>query len=201
MSESKHKKYLTPKEAAAVLNVSTESIRNWTKAGKLNAVTTLGGHRRFLVDEINRFSSKVSKQNNSPKIPRVLVIDDDQQFMKAIEEYFVNCLKDVAFEKAYDGFEAGHKVNIFKPSIIFVDFLMPNLNGVEVCRYLKRTPSTKYIRIFAMTGYPSDAITNDFLNAGAETILAKPFDFSEFNKLVYSDEVALSLPITRSSSS
>ena len=110
--------------------------------------------------------------------PRVLIVDDDSQFVKALEEYFINCIDGVAFEKAYDGFEAGHKVNIFKPSIIFVDFLMPNLNGVEVCRYLKKNGSTRYIRVIAMTGYLSDSIQKDFLDAGAEKVLSKPFDFS-----------------------
>ena len=191
MTNSKSKKYLTPKEAAAFLNVSTESIRNWTKAGKLSAVTTLGGHRRFMVEEIQRFSSKIAKQPMPLESPRVMVVDDDVQFVKAIEEYFKACLKDVAFEKAYDGFEAGHKVNIFRPSVIFVDFLMPNLNGVEVCRYLKRNASTKYIRIFAMTGFTSDAITVDFANAGAEKVLAKPFDFKIFNELLSTDAVSL----------
>jgi len=188
---SKSKKYLTPKEAAAILNVSTESIRNWTKAGKLNAVTTLGGHRRFLVDEINRFTSRIVNQPTPNKKPRVLVVDDDVQFLKALEEYFRTCLTDIPFEKAYDGFEAGHKVDVFKPTIMFLDFLMPNMNGVEVCRYLKKTPSTKYIRIFAMTGYASDAITSDFFEAGAEKVFAKPFDFEVINRAIYSDEVTV----------
>ena len=186
MKTNKSKKYLTPKEAAAILNVSTESIRNWTKAGKLNAITTLGGHRRFLADEINRFTSRIVSQHSSNKKPRVLVVDDDLQFVKAIEEYFRTCLTDIPFEKAYDGFEAGHKVDIFKPTIIFLDFLMPNMNGVEVCKYLKRTDSTKYIKIYAMTGFASDAITHDFFEAGAEKVLAKPFEFNTFEQIINS---------------
>ena len=185
MIASKSKKYLTPKEAAAILNVSTESIRNWTKAGKLRAVTTLGGHRRFLVEEINRFSASILGKPSEKTQPRVLVVDDDTQFVKALEEYFSTCLDNVAFEKAYDGFEAGHKVNIFNPTIIFLDFLMPNLNGVEVCRYLKNTISTQHIRIVAMTGLSSETVANDFKVAGAETLLAKPFDFGLLDDLVY----------------
>ena len=186
MKTNKSKKYLTPKEAAAILNVSTESIRNWTKAGKLNAITTLGGHRRFLADEINRFTSRTLNQSSPNKKPRVLIVDDDLQFVKAVEEYFRTCLADVPFEKAYDGFEAGHKVDIFKPTIIFLDFLMPNMNGVEVCRYLKRTDSTKYIKIYAMTGFASDAIIHDFSEAGAEKVLAKPFQFDTFEQIINS---------------
>ena len=184
MITNKSKKYLTPKEAAAILNVSTESIRNWTKAGKLKAVTTLGGHRRFLVDEINRFSTSILNTPSSSPGPRVMVVDDDTQFVKALEEYFSNCLDGVAFEKAYDGFEAGHKVNIFNPTVIFLDFLMPNLNGVEVCKYLKNTLSTQHIRIIAMTGLSSEAIARDFKEAGAETLLSKPFDFNLLDELI-----------------
>jgi len=178
MATTKAKKYLTPKEAADLLNVSTESIRNWTKAGKLSAVTTLGGHRRFLHDEINRFSAKLINRSSKVSVPRILVVDDDEQFVRAIEEYFKIGKNDVVFDKAYDGFEAGHKVNIFKPTIIFLDFLMPNINGVEVCRYLKRNLSTKHIRIVAMTGFKSASIQSEFISEGAEMVLEKPFDFS-----------------------
>jgi len=186
MIARKTKKYLTPKEAAALLNVSTESIRNWTKAGKLKAVTTLGGHRRFLLDEINRFSASITNKHIYKTIPRVMVVDDDEQYVRALEEYFKTCHEGIEFEKAFDGFEAGHKVNVFNPSIIFLDFLMPNLNGIEVCRYLKNTISTKHIRIVGMTGLNPDSISKEFKAAGAESLLAKPFDFKLLDDIIYS---------------
>lgn len=181
------KKYLTPKEAAAYLNVSTESIRNWTKAGKLNAVTTLGGHRRFYQEDIDKFIATYSKEIPKVNQTRILVVDDNQQFVRTIEDYLKLSNEDIAFEKAYDGFEAGHKVTLFKPSIIFLDLVMPNINGIEVCRYIKKNEETRHIRVIAMTGFISETTMKDFMDAGAERVLAKPFDYEIFEDLIYSN--------------
>lgn len=179
-----NKKYLTPKEAAAYLNVSTESIRNWTKAGKLKAVTTLGGHRRFYQEDIEKFIDSCAKDVPSRGKPRVLVVDDNQQFVKTIEDYLQLKFDNIAFDKAHDGFEAGHKVNLFKPTIIFLDLVMPNINGIEVCRYIKNNKETSSIRVIAMTGFLSDTTKKEFKAAGAETVLAKPFDFDILGDII-----------------
>lgn len=182
------KKYLTPKEAASYLNVSTESIRNWTKAGKLKAVTTLGGHRRFYLEDIEKFIDSCANGKESSRInnhPRVLVVDDNQQFVKTIEDYLMLTYENISFDKANDGFEAGHKVSLFKPTIIFLDLVMPNINGIEVCRYIKSNKETKSIRVIAMTGFISDTTRNEFKAAGAEVVLAKPFDFDILGELIF----------------
>lgn len=180
-----NKKYLTPKEAAAYLNVSTESIRNWTKAGKLKAVTTLGGHRRFYQEDIEKFIASCAKEIPNRNNPRVLVVDDNQQFVKTIEDYLAITFDNIAFDKANDGFEAGHKVNLFKPTIIFLDLVMPNINGIEVCRYIKNNRETKSIRVIAMTGFLSETTKKEFETAGAETVLAKPFDFDILGDIIF----------------
>jgi excisionase family DNA binding protein len=43
---------LAPKEAAARLGVNVKTLRRWAEAGELTAVRTLGGHHRYLTDEI-----------------------------------------------------------------------------------------------------------------------------------------------------
>jgi excisionase family DNA binding protein len=43
---------LTPAEVAALFRVNTKTVTRWARAGKLSAVRTLGGHRRFRRDEI-----------------------------------------------------------------------------------------------------------------------------------------------------
>lgn len=180
------KKYLTPKEAASYLNVSTESIRNWTKAGKLKAVTTLGGHRRFYLEDIENFINSCAKESSrNNRQPRVLVVDDNQQFVKTIEDYLLLSYENIAFDKANDGFEAGHKVSLFRPTIIFLDLVMPNINGIEVCRYIKSNKETESIRVIAMTGFISDTTKKEFTAAGAETVLAKPFDFDVLGELIF----------------
>ena len=50
---------LNPKEAAKMLGVSVGCLRVWETKGKLTVVRTLGGHRRFLLKEINNLLKKM----------------------------------------------------------------------------------------------------------------------------------------------
>jgi len=186
--DSNTKGYLTPKEAAAFLKVSTETVRQWAKTGQLKAELTLGGHRRFRIEEVQIFASnlQVKRSSNNP-LPRVLIVDDDEQFVRLLEELLKTFSEDIITSSANDGFEAGHKVNTFKPSIILLDLVMPNSNGIEVCRYLKSNEHTKDIRILGTTGFASDLNVQNFINAGAETVLAKPLDMDLLKDLIMAD--------------
>ncbi|MGD8567882.1 MAG: response regulator [Gammaproteobacteria bacterium] len=171
--------YLTPKETAAYLKVSTETVRQWAKTGLLKAETTLGGHRRFNRDEVARFASTLQKRETKKQIfseHRVLIVDDDKQYVKFVEELIQGFSNQFVTEKAYDGFEAGHKIEQFKPNTIILDLVMPSINGIEVCRYLKQNDQTEHIRIIATTGFPSELNIQNFLQAGAEAVLDKPLN-------------------------
>jgi excisionase family DNA binding protein len=50
---------LTPAEVAAMFRVNPKTVTRWARAGKISAVRTLGGHRRFHADEIRRFLEEV----------------------------------------------------------------------------------------------------------------------------------------------
>lgn len=51
-------KKITPKRAAEILGVTIDCLRKWEEAGKINATKTLGGHRRYDLDEINLILAK-----------------------------------------------------------------------------------------------------------------------------------------------
>jgi excisionase family DNA binding protein len=50
---------LTPAEVAVMFRVNPKTVTRWARAGKISAVRTLGGHRRFHADEIRRFLAEV----------------------------------------------------------------------------------------------------------------------------------------------
>ena len=53
---------LTPSEVAAMFRVNPKTVTRWARAGKLTAIRTLGGHRRFRVSEIKRCLEEMSQQ-------------------------------------------------------------------------------------------------------------------------------------------
>ena len=52
---------LTPSEVAALFRVNPKTVTRWARAGKLNAIRTLGGHRRFRASEIRRCLEEMSQ--------------------------------------------------------------------------------------------------------------------------------------------
>jgi excisionase family DNA binding protein len=50
---------LTPAEVAAMFRVDPKTVTRWARAGRISALRTLGGHRRFRADEIRRFLAEV----------------------------------------------------------------------------------------------------------------------------------------------
>jgi len=53
---------LTPSEVAALFRVNPKTVTRWARAGKLNAIRTLGGHRRFRASEIRRCLDEMSSE-------------------------------------------------------------------------------------------------------------------------------------------
>ena len=55
---------LTPSEVAAMFRVNPKTVTRWARAGKISAIRTLGGHRRFRASEIRQFLEQVEQTDN-----------------------------------------------------------------------------------------------------------------------------------------
>ncbi|MFN8034868.1 MAG: BldC family transcriptional regulator [Acidimicrobiia bacterium] len=58
-SQPDHDALLTPSEVAAMFRVNPKTVTRWARAGKISAIRTLGGHRRFRAAEIKQFLEQV----------------------------------------------------------------------------------------------------------------------------------------------
>jgi excisionase family DNA binding protein len=54
---------LTPSEVAAMFRVNPKTVTRWARAGKISAIRTLGGHRRFRASEIRHFLENVEESD------------------------------------------------------------------------------------------------------------------------------------------
>lgn len=182
MKKSTQKTHLTPNEVAKLLMVNPVTVRQWAARGLLRSMATPGGHRRFLLGDVEEFarSRRSAPRSNATGRPeRVLIVDDDRQVSHLVAELIRTRAPDVNFEIANDGFEAGAKVESFRPHALVLDLRMPGMDGFEVCRRLRARPTLAHIRIVAMTGEPTAENIQRILAAGADACLAKPFDSEE----------------------
>ena len=179
MKKSKQKTHLTPNEVAELLMVNPVTVRQWAARGLLRSLTTPGGHRRFLLSDVEEFArsrgaTPVARHSGRPD--RVLIVDDDPNLGRFIAEIIQERDDHVETEIAHDGFEAGAMVESFRPHALVLDLMMPGMDGFEVCRRLRARPTLNHIRIVAVTGFPSTENVDRILAAGADACLSKPLD-------------------------
>jgi len=174
----KNRNYLTPHDVAEMLMVSPITVRQLAQKGDLIAQTTPGGHRRFMSHDVERFAKErgLSLQLPDNNDLRVLIVDDDKQLSGYLGELLNSFPLNIVVDTADDGFSAGRIVQKFLPNIILLDLMMPGLDGFQVCKRLKADPTTKAIRVIAMTGYPTQENINRIIARGAEACLYKPID-------------------------
>ncbi|NDF12659.1 MAG: response regulator, partial [Proteobacteria bacterium] len=105
---------------------------------------------------------------------RVLIVDDLAPNVKLLEAKLANEYYD--YDSAMSGKEALVKVKQFKPDIILLDVMMPEMDGFETCKRLKADPETSYIPVVMVTALSdiTDRVTG--LQSGADDFITKPIN-------------------------
>ena len=175
---------ITTGEAASHCRVSLQALRRWIRDGRLKAFQTPGGHARIEVAEFRRFLSECGMPpypaGQGLPTPRVLVVEDDVDVRQILTSLLAAQPQRFVVETAVDGYDALIKVGTFRPAFLILDVVMPELDGLEVCRRLKEGPATRDIRILAVTGH--EGMAEQVVAAGADACIRKPFDFEVLGK-------------------
>jgi excisionase family DNA binding protein len=173
------KKFVTTVEAAALLMVSPVTVREWARKGLLPSVSTLGGHRRFLLDSLSEFAAthgihvEDAASGAGAASLHVMIVDDDPVFAGYIREIVLASDPRARVKLAADGFEAGQLSESHRPGLVVVDLNMPRVDGIELCRRLRASAATAAARIVVLSGALSaDNIAAAKL-AGADDCLDK----------------------------
>jgi len=113
---------------------------------------------------------------------KVLVVDDDQEMRDLLN----NLLEGEGYEVILgsNGEEAIELAEKESPRVILLDFEMPGIKGIEVCKRLKRGEQTASIPIIMITAYTDKK--PDAIEAGADDFVHKPFDPMELSVRVKS---------------
>jgi putative two-component system response regulator len=111
------------------------------------------------------------------KKQKILVVDDDEKNLKLI--CGILKLYGYIFETAKNGLEALEKIKEMSPDLIFLDIMMPEMDGYEVCKRLKEDPVTQHIPVVMITALGDRDSRIECLEAGANDFLTKPVDSTE----------------------
>lgn len=176
-----HKSVYTTGEVADICNVSQQTVIRCFDSGRLKGFRVPGSRfRRIPRDSLIQFMKEhdIPLDRLEMGRKRVLVVDDDP----AIVEMLVDLLgRDGRFEvqTADNGFTAGIKTKDFRPDVIVLDYMLPDINGDAVCRSVRSDPSMQSMKIIMVSGVVNPGDVAKLMEGGADEFLQKPFSIEE----------------------
>jgi DNA-binding response OmpR family regulator len=103
----------------------------------------------------------------------ILIVDDDAQMLDMVE--LVLRREGFNVHRAFSAQEAFSQIDRTAPDLVLVDALLPDLDGIALCRKLRTLTQTANVPIIVLTGYDAPFNVVDALNAGGDDFIRKPF--------------------------
>jgi excisionase family DNA binding protein len=179
--DKRMKTVFTTGEAAKICKVSQQTIIRCFDNGQLKGFRVPGSRFRRIPREA---LYKFMKDNGIPTDAlesgkrKVLLVDDDNELVdlmtKVLEE-------DGRFEVriASNGFDAGMMVKEYRPDLIVLDVMLPDINGKEVCHRVRADSTLEDVRILCISGMIEEDKIQELRLSGADDFMHKPFDIED----------------------
>lgn len=171
------KTVFTTGEAAKICKVSQQTIIRCFDNGTLKGFRVPGSRfRRIPRDQLFAFM----RDNGIPTDAlesgkrKLLIVDDDESLVELMSEMFQS---DGRFEirTANNGFDAGMLVKEFRPDLVILDVMLPDINGKEVCQRVRMDPTMEMVKIICISGMVEQDKIQELKAAGANDFMNKPF--------------------------
>ncbi|MBW1999725.1 MAG: response regulator [Deltaproteobacteria bacterium] len=182
------KDILTVFQASKYCSVSPKTLINWIEAGHIKAYRPVGGHRRIKRTDLESFMKKQGipfpEKEGGDERKRILIVDDDAIIVETIVQALEEEEHDYEIVSASDGFEAGLQISHFKPHLLILDIMMPDINGYEVCKKIRDDRETRDIKIIVLSAYLDDEKFAEMKEYGADLCFSKPLPLPKLREEV-----------------
>jgi two-component system, OmpR family, response regulator len=177
----KMKELFTTGKAAEICNVSQQTIIRCFDSGRLEGFKVPGSKfRRIPRHSLVRFMKEngIPLDNINSGKKKVLIVDDDGEIVELMVDILT---RDGRFEikTASSGYEAGISTEQFRPDVILLDYMLPDINGDIVCKTIRKKPEFESIKIIIVSGVVKQDEIDRLLKSGAEDFIKKPFNIVE----------------------
>ncbi len=124
------------------------------------------------VDEVVlNASSTVDDQ----KLARIFIVEDDVELAAYLKSFFC---QNYDTHYVHDGLKAWDMVAELNPAVMVCDVMLPGINGMELCRRMKKSETTSHIPIILLTAKTEEESMVEGLTSGADSYLTKPFNIN-----------------------
>jgi excisionase family DNA binding protein len=172
------KRIFTTGEAAEVCKVSQQTIIRCFDSGRLGGFRVPGSKfRRIPRAELIKFM----KANGIPTMSleggskRILVVDDDKPILDMLQE-MLSKNENYEVRLCSTGYDAGMLTEAFRPHLIVLDYMLPDINGDVVCQRLRERDELSDTKVLFVSGVVSGPELEQLRASGADDVLQKPFD-------------------------
>ena len=172
------KTVFTTGEAAKICKVSQQTIIRCFDNGTLKGFRVPGSRfRRIPRDQLYAFmrDNGIPTDALESSKRKVLIVDDDEELVELLSDVFS---KDGRFEirTANNGFAAGMLVKEFRPDLVVLDVMLPDINGKEVCQRVRSDDTLEAVKIICISGMVEQDKVEELREAGADDFMHKPFN-------------------------
>lgn len=108
---------------------------------------------------------------------KILIVDDEPNIVMSLEYLLRRKKFDVYI--ARNGTEALEGIKHEMPDLVLLDIMMPDVDGYEICEYVKAEPDLKHIKIIFLSAKSKQTDIDKGLELGAELYMLKPFSNKE----------------------
>jgi len=109
---------------------------------------------------------------------KILLVDDEEKNIKILLE-ILEFEDNYIIKSALSGRECLALMPDFKPNILLLDIMMPDLNGYEVCKQIRNNPKYSSMKIMMLSGRAMQNEIDKGMAAGADLYISKPFSMTE----------------------
>lgn len=108
---------------------------------------------------------------------KILVIDDEMHIVELLK--FNLEVNGYAVDYSLDGFDGYHKAKEFKPNLILLDWMLPNISGIDMLKKIRNDKSLSDIPVIMLTAKNMESDKIEGLELGADDYITKPFSIKE----------------------
>jgi len=178
VSLPKQKRYWGTQRVARVCQVSPATVANWIDQGLLKGHKTPTGRRRVETDDLAAFL-RAHDMAVPPDLTHgnghatVVVVDDDPGYLKALVLTIERSDLDVEVVEAATGVDALLEIGRVQPTLIVLDYSLPDLNAPEVIRRLLEPGRQLNVEVIVVTGGMPERAAVELREMGVKTIVNK----------------------------
>lgn len=165
-------------EAAQICGISQQTIIRCFDKGELAGFLVPGSKfrripREDLIQFMKRHGIPLGQLASAKR--KVLIVEDDLAIVELLRDVLV---RDGRFEvkATSSGYEAGLLTEKFRPDLMVLDYLLPDINGNVVCQTVRANPDLAATKIIIVSGVINKDEVDQLLSDGADEFIQKPFD-------------------------